>query len=154
MELYRGLTYSIAYRLVSSIKWRPMVNSRLMIFDRHLIFNFPLAKLYSNSLLSSLNARSSLSGGTTVSENQVAQNKSPHTGRVVSPHLRQKLYTYSPRSFQGPDQMISFTNSVRPEVYIDVESHELSDRIDSKGDVTMYEGSPQSYHSGPKENAV
>ena len=51
MELYRGLTYPIAYRLVSSIKWRPMVNSRRMIFDRHLIFNFPLAKLYSNSLL-------------------------------------------------------------------------------------------------------
>ncbi|KZV73836.1 hypothetical protein PENSPDRAFT_262260 [Peniophora sp. CONT] len=103
----------------------------------HLIFNFPLAKLYSNSLLSSLNARSSLSGGmTSTSENQVAQRKSDNNGRA------------------GPGQIVSFANSVRPEVYIDVESHELSDRIDSKGDVTVYEGSQQSYYPGAKSNAV
>ncbi|VDC00698.1 unnamed protein product [Peniophora sp. CBMAI 1063] len=103
----------------------------------HLIFNFPLAKLYSNSLLSSLNARSSLNGGTTsTSENRVAQQKSPHAGRM------------------GPEQMVSFTNSVRPEVYIDVESHELSDRVDSKGDVTVYDTSPQSYYNGGKGDAV
>lgn len=48
--------------------------------------------------------------------------------------------------------MVSFTNSVRPEVYIDVESHELSDRIDSKGDV--YDSSQRSYYTGSKASQV
>jgi hypothetical protein len=30
------------------------------------------------------------------------------------------------------DQMVTFTQTVRPEVYIDVESHEMCDRLESK----------------------
>lgn len=120
----------------------------------HLIFNFPLAKLYSNSLLSSLNARASLDGRMTTSESQGAQHKSPHSGRALVLPIITISFFDGLTFVQGPEQIVSFNNTVRPEVYVDVESHELSDRIDSKpGDV--YDGSQQSYYSpGAKTNPV
>lgn len=54
------------------------------------------------------------------------------------------MHLYKPETFvlihavhavQGPDQVVSFTHSIRPEVYIDVESHEMTDRTDMKSDV-------------------
>jgi len=102
----------------------------------HLIFNFPLSKLYSNSLLSSLNARSGWSTASTSDGQVVNQRKSVKTGIA---------------NRAGPDQMVSFSQTVRPEVFIDVESHEMSDRHESKGGV--FDGS-QEYYSAPRVTAV
>ncbi|KAA1469913.1 hypothetical protein DENSPDRAFT_835603 [Dentipellis sp. KUC8613] len=86
----------------------------------HLAFNFPLSKLYSNSLLSSLNAR--------------------HRGRVL-PESQHKgacqgskvVVNYVSNAPPG-DQIGVFSGStrrVRPEVYVNIESHEMRD-IDRK----------------------
>ncbi|KAI0055577.1 hypothetical protein BV25DRAFT_1865755 [Artomyces pyxidatus] len=76
----------------------------------HLIFNFPLSKLYSNSLLSSLNSRagwkfSSQSGDSITGGNS-----------------------------RRPDVVTFGSGGVRPEVYIDVESHEMVNADDKVTD--------------------
>ncbi|THH18235.1 hypothetical protein EW146_g2704 [Bondarzewia mesenterica] len=72
----------------------------------HLAFNMPLSKLYTNSLLSSLNAR-----------NGWAFNSSSDP----SPSTNDR------RSKRHPDVITLGTSSVRPEVYVNVESHEMTD---------------------------
>ncbi|THH14137.1 hypothetical protein EW146_g6164 [Bondarzewia mesenterica] len=67
----------------------------------HLAFNFPLAKLYSNSLLSSLNSRA----GWKYSSSRDDEQKTTLGRR--------------------PDVLTLGASRVRPEVYIDVESHEM-----------------------------
>ncbi|KAL4080920.1 hypothetical protein J3A83DRAFT_4203351 [Scleroderma citrinum] len=69
----------------------------------HLIFNVPLAKLYSNSLLSSLNAR----GG----------------WRYNTPDISSSLH-YRQTTQQGTVQLQS---GVHPEVFMHIEEHELLD---------------------------
>ncbi|TFY83872.1 hypothetical protein EWM64_g153 [Hericium alpestre] len=87
----------------------------------HLAFNFPLSKLYSNSLLSSLNSRRGWKFSTMSDSDQ----KSPmHVATSATNFLR---------NMQHPDQVVSFnTSTVRPEVYIDVESHEMRDTVEKK----------------------
>ncbi|KAA1469914.1 hypothetical protein DENSPDRAFT_651043 [Dentipellis sp. KUC8613] len=83
----------------------------------HLAFNFPLSKLYSNSLLSSLNSRR---------EWRLSSSESEHKSPV---HVRKSAVNCMPDTPQA-DHIVSFSNSrVRPEVYIDVESHEMRDVI-------------------------
>ncbi|KAI0036516.1 hypothetical protein K488DRAFT_81960 [Vararia minispora EC-137] len=105
----------------------------------HLIFNFPLGKLYSNSLLSSLNARSGWQYSTGTSE---GANQGPNGVPLGKTNVNGRLV---------PDQMVSFTQTVRPEVFIAVESHEMSDRIDSKTEV--YDGSQTYYHARKVDDA-
>ncbi|EGO23892.1 hypothetical protein SERLADRAFT_450188 [Serpula lacrymans var. lacrymans S7.9] len=74
----------------------------------HLIFNVPLSKLYTNSLMSSLNSR----GGwkfTRSSENSDSH-RSAHRGTDV----------------------IQLSSAARPEVFVNVESHQMVDIEDSK----------------------
>ncbi|KZP05241.1 hypothetical protein FIBSPDRAFT_1054207 [Athelia psychrophila] len=77
----------------------------------HLIFNVPLSKLYTNSLMSSLNAR----GGWKFGGN--ANNESS-TGGVITKRASQAVNLGS-------------MTSGRPEVFVQVESHEMID-VDGK----------------------
>ncbi|KAJ3854683.1 hypothetical protein EV368DRAFT_63050 [Lentinula lateritia] len=83
--------------------------------SRHLFFNFTLAKLYTNSLLSSLNSR----GGwkfmdSTSDHNTITTGRSGiYTEHGVSQHVEVNLGHHT-RS--------------RPEVFIQVESHEMMDQ--------------------------
>ncbi|KAL4253774.1 DUF6534 domain-containing protein [Abortiporus biennis] len=82
----------------------------------HLAFNFPLAKLYTNSLMSSLNSRAGWKFQSSESTNQKNIQLSDTYGR----HNR---------------DVLSLTTTTRPEVFINVESHEMVDAPDSKADV-------------------
>jgi len=97
----------------------------------HLIFNFPLSKLYSNSLLSSLNARQNWNfDGSTPGE----------TSHISAP--KKVIGTQSTQVHTGK-QMFRFAPQVQPEVYVDVESHEMSDhqviKMPSIGDSSDYD---------------
>ncbi|KAI0338912.1 hypothetical protein BDW22DRAFT_1432128 [Trametopsis cervina] len=85
----------------------------------HLVFNIPLAKLYTNSLMSSLNSRAGWKYGNTVGkalnmgdtevQHSGGSNESRAAGQAFGSHLR-------------PVQ----------QVFIDVESHELKERADEQ----------------------
>ncbi|KAK0218084.1 hypothetical protein IW262DRAFT_1463526 [Armillaria fumosa] len=75
----------------------------------HLVFNFPLPKLYTNTLLSSLNSR----GGWAYDSS--AESHSHTTGGIVS--------GAAPRSKQGA----RFGTNTHPEVFVTVEQHEMGD---------------------------
>ncbi|KAK0457674.1 uncharacterized protein EV420DRAFT_472015 [Desarmillaria tabescens] len=75
----------------------------------HLVFNFPLPKLYTNTLLSSLNSR----GGW--SYDSSAESHSHTTGGIVSGG--------APRSKQG----VRLDTATHPEVFVTVEHHEMED---------------------------
>ncbi|KAI0647778.1 hypothetical protein C8Q79DRAFT_951904 [Trametes meyenii] len=83
----------------------------------HLIFNLPLSKLYTNSLMSSLNSRQGWKYDTStgvVSEGR-AQARGPQLPRNVN--------------VMRSDQ----TRRLPQQIYIDVESHEMVDVMDVKG---------------------
>ncbi|KAH9933208.1 uncharacterized protein BXZ73DRAFT_101170 [Epithele typhae] len=80
----------------------------------HLIFNIPLAKLYTNSLMSSLNSRAGWSYGSNSSGPATAE--SGNRGRNFG------VRTGGEASQMTPSQ-----------VYVDVESHEMVDVVDAKG---------------------
>ncbi|KAK0488786.1 hypothetical protein IW261DRAFT_1557220 [Armillaria novae-zelandiae] len=75
----------------------------------HLVFNFPLPKLYTNTLLSSLNSR----GGWAYDSS--AESHSHTTGGIVS--------GAASRSKQGA----RFGTNTHPEVFVTVEQHEMGD---------------------------
>ncbi|PBK99250.1 hypothetical protein ARMGADRAFT_1074133 [Armillaria gallica] len=75
----------------------------------HLVFNFPLPKLYTNTLLSSLNSR----GGW--SYDSSAESHSHTTGGIVS--------GAAPKSKQGA----RFGTNTHPEVFVTVEQHKMGD---------------------------
>ncbi|KAL1742402.1 hypothetical protein HDZ31DRAFT_43306, partial [Schizophyllum fasciatum] len=79
----------------------------------HLIFNFCLAKLYTNSLMSSLNSRS---GWGYNSQSQ------------SNPAISSGAKTYS----GGRTVQVGQTTLTRPEVFVQVESHEMIDRGGSR----------------------
>ncbi|PBL01325.1 hypothetical protein ARMGADRAFT_1160541 [Armillaria gallica] len=76
----------------------------------HLLFNFPLSKLYTNTLLSSLNSR----GGWAYDS---SQSHSHTTGGIMSASAGKK----------GGDHVVHFGTNTRPEVFVSVEQHELAD---------------------------
>ncbi|PBK77539.1 hypothetical protein ARMSODRAFT_1012693 [Armillaria solidipes] len=76
----------------------------------HLLFNFPLSKLYTNTLLSSLNSR----GGWAYDS---SQSHSHTTGGIMSASAGKK----------GGDHVVRFGTNTRPEVFVSVEQHELAD---------------------------
>ncbi|KAJ3502287.1 hypothetical protein NLJ89_g8959 [Agrocybe chaxingu] len=96
----------------------------------HLLFNFPLAKLYSNSLMSSLNSRRGwkYTGNTSESRSEGQVNT---TGGVIQ---RRDLQISSKK----PNDMIVVDGTrTHPEVFVHVESHEMrdvqsNDRFDDK----------------------
>ncbi|KAJ3749897.1 hypothetical protein DFH05DRAFT_1518023 [Lentinula detonsa] len=80
----------------------------------HLFFNFTLAKLYTNSLLSSLNSRGGWKFMDSTTDNATVSNRSGiYTEHGVSQHVEVNLGHHT-RS--------------RPEVFIQVESHEMMDQ--------------------------
>ncbi|VDC00701.1 unnamed protein product [Peniophora sp. CBMAI 1063] len=91
----------------------------------HLIFNFPLSKLYSNSLLSSLNSRQGWKLNTDSEEATSAAAMNGNTSR-------------------RPADMVTFGSvPMRPEVFIDVESHEMvhvDDKMIMDSDKTLVSG--------------
>ncbi|KAF9529955.1 hypothetical protein CPB83DRAFT_851894 [Crepidotus variabilis] len=81
----------------------------------HLLFNFPICKLYSNSVLSSLNSRFSWKFGNNAgSESQ---------GRITSTGN----FAVAGRANKN-SEALNIEHHSSPEVYIHVESHELHDR--------------------------
>ncbi|KAJ3486409.1 hypothetical protein NLI96_g4270 [Meripilus lineatus] len=93
----------------------------------HLAFNFPLAKLYTNSLLSTLNSRAGwkiqTSRSTTGQKNPLSDGV--HHGRDI----------------------LSVTTTTRPEVFVNVESHEMVDPTYSKSDVKWDPQNPRMFNS-------
>lgn len=89
----------------------------------HLIFNFPLSKLYTNSLMSSLNARS----GWRYREDEKIH--SSHTKSIE--HRRADVVNLS---------------SHRPEVYVHVESHAM---VDSSAKSGLYPGDSKRWSPEP-----
>ncbi|KAA1469912.1 hypothetical protein DENSPDRAFT_650841 [Dentipellis sp. KUC8613] len=86
----------------------------------HLAFNFPLAKLYSNSLLSSLNAR------------HTCRRSAPEPQYMNTVYVAKSSSEYTSSNAPG-DHVGGFTRPrVQPEVYIDIESHKFEARVDSK----------------------
>ncbi|KAJ3766162.1 hypothetical protein EV361DRAFT_999535 [Lentinula raphanica] len=80
----------------------------------HLFFNFTLAKLYTNSILSSLNSRGGWKFMDSTTDNATVTNRSGiYTEHGVSQHVEVNLGHHT-RS--------------RPEVFIQVESHEMMDQ--------------------------
>ncbi|KDR82573.1 hypothetical protein GALMADRAFT_237962 [Galerina marginata CBS 339.88] len=82
----------------------------------HLLFNFPLAKLYSNSLMSTLNSRgiwmtgrSGLSTGKDAEENTISMNNMNANRAPVPPNMK-------------ASDMINLNGIKRAEVYVNVES--------------------------------
>lgn len=84
----------------------------------HLTFNFALAKLYTNSALSSLNSRSGLTGTNLANMNDSSQSHSRH--RPSLGILRKQGDVIDLRA-AGPRQ------PTITEVYVDVETHEMKD---------------------------
>jgi len=86
----------------------------------HLLFNFFLCKLYSNSLMSTLNSRGGWSNGPS----------GMSTGKDMEDHTKSLPNTYKPQVHpppMKPSEIINFTSSRHTEVYVNVESHELKD---------------------------
>ncbi|EDR08161.1 uncharacterized protein LACBIDRAFT_297494 [Laccaria bicolor S238N-H82] len=82
----------------------------------HLLFSFPLSKLYTNSLMSSLNARHKVFYGSTT---QPSTMDGINTSSAMVPP--------SQRVHNSKQDMISFGAPARPEVFVHVEHHELRD---------------------------
>lgn len=83
----------------------------------HLLFSFPLSKLYTNSLMSSLNSRHKVFYGSTT---QPSTMDGINTSSAMVPP--------SQRVHNSKQQdMISFGAPARPEVFVHVEHHELRD---------------------------
>ncbi|KAI0036513.1 hypothetical protein K488DRAFT_40942 [Vararia minispora EC-137] len=94
----------------------------------HLIFNFPLGKLYSNSLLSSLNSRAGWK------YNSNSEDISSMGGQLS----------------RRPDMVTFGSVPIRPEVYIDVESHEMA-HVDDKTDGKTLRSNGSSPDTTPRD---
>lgn len=84
----------------------------------HLLFNFPLAKLYTNSLMSSLNSRTGWRFQSTETEKK--------SGIELAS--------------RRPD-VLDLSTVTRPEVFISVESHEVVDGMNDKPDIEWTQSS-------------
>ncbi|KAF8645264.1 hypothetical protein AX16_008088 [Volvariella volvacea WC 439] len=93
----------------------------------HLIFNFPLSKLYTNSFMSSLNSRN----GWKYSEDEGMHNS------IKSSEIRR------------PDHVLHLSS--RPEVFVHVESHEMRDTASADKPGTLSDG-PRQWSSDRKNN--
>ncbi|KAF8964340.1 hypothetical protein BDZ97DRAFT_1757935 [Flammula alnicola] len=100
----------------------------------HLLFNFVLCKLYSNSLMSTLNSRGIwMSGPSGMS-----------TGRETEDHATSMNNNYRPQIVQPPpmkpSEIISFNGKKHTEVYVNVESHELQDGTGMRSQLPLGKG--------------
>ncbi|KAK7029630.1 hypothetical protein VNI00_014328 [Paramarasmius palmivorus] len=87
----------------------------------HLIFNFPLAKLYTNTLMSSLNSRSGWAFDSSQPRSR-SQPNAPSSGGLAVTTIGGTRTKTNNIVRLGPQ---------RPEVFVHVESHELQDRVAS-----------------------
>ncbi|KAG7444302.1 uncharacterized protein BT62DRAFT_235335 [Guyanagaster necrorhizus] len=91
----------------------------------HLLFNFPLSKLYTNTLMSSLNSR----GGWAYDSSANNHSHSHTTGGIVS-----TSGGTASRTKKSDTAVLRFGANTRPEVFVSVEQHEMGDiqRIESE----------------------
>ncbi|CDO69998.1 hypothetical protein BN946_scf184973.g8 [Trametes cinnabarina] len=92
----------------------------------HLIFNLPLSKLYTNSLMSSLNTRQGWQYDSSRTRSSQLQDPLPRLPRNVT--------------LIRPDRA---KRQPQPQIFIDVEEHEMVDVVDMKG--KSLSGTRQSY---------
>lgn len=95
----------------------------------HLIFNFPLCKLYTNSLMSSLNARAGWRFFSS-SRDFAAMDSDGFAIGIRSPPIAASEMGFSQSSTSGlmkPLDVFHSRGISRPEIFIHVESHQLSD---------------------------
>ncbi|PBK99237.1 hypothetical protein ARMGADRAFT_1074123 [Armillaria gallica] len=84
----------------------------------HLLFNFPLSKLYTNTLMSSLNSR----GGWAYDSSANNHSHSHTTGGIVS-----TSGGTASRTKKSDTAVLRFGANTRPEVFVSVEQHEMGD---------------------------
>lgn len=87
----------------------------------HLVFNYSLSKLYTNSLLSSLNSR------------RVASHDGPQTDTEDDGYTpssgtwRRSMGKTFTSSFKHDNDIVNLSRPPRPEVFVHIEEHELAD---------------------------
>ncbi|KAF8968727.1 hypothetical protein BDZ97DRAFT_1755025 [Flammula alnicola] len=100
----------------------------------HLLFNFALCKLYSNSLMSTLNSRGIWTSGPS----------GMSTGRETEDHATSMTINYRPQIVQPPpmkpSEIINFNGKKHTEVYVNVESHELQDGTGMRSQLPLGKG--------------
>ncbi|KAF8960043.1 hypothetical protein BDZ97DRAFT_2077715 [Flammula alnicola] len=89
----------------------------------HLLFNFVLCKLYSNSLMSTLNSRGIWMRGS----NEITSGNDPRATGTVSPDNVLSFRAPPPSPIKTAPTF-GYSTGPHTEVYIDIESHELQDR--------------------------
>ncbi|CDO78282.1 hypothetical protein BN946_scf184674.g4 [Trametes cinnabarina] len=104
----------------------------------HLIFNLPLSKLYTNSLMSSLNMRQ----GWQYDTSRGVGNQSRDQSRRMS--LPRNVNVVRPDQIRRP----------QPQIYIDVEQHEMVDIVDMKGQPFSDNLKDQVYRPSDKPHTV
>lgn len=113
----------------------------------HLIFNFPLSKLYTNSLMSTLNSRAGWTDDSDSKDLQSFGGDGTVDGLNKNPRQTRLANVVQLGTTQSTDS--------RPEVFVHVESHEMVDSPSSKfptSDSTEFDDSRKWPMRGGKED--
>ncbi|KAH6906843.1 hypothetical protein BKA70DRAFT_1493717 [Coprinopsis sp. MPI-PUGE-AT-0042] len=103
----------------------------------HLLFNYPLSKLYTNSMMSSLNSRRVNFQGSVVESDEDGNSHS--TASKIGG-------TGFTSTFRRDNDIVNLNRPPRAEVFVQVEEHELSDaKIGSMDGINEGNSSPQAY---------
>ncbi|KAH6917760.1 hypothetical protein BKA70DRAFT_1553972 [Coprinopsis sp. MPI-PUGE-AT-0042] len=103
----------------------------------HLLFNYPLSKLYTNSLMSTLNSRRTLVNGSVVETDEDGNSHS--TASKIGG-------TGFTSTFRRDNDIVNLNRPPRAEVFIQVEEHELSDaKVDNMNEVDERSSSTKPY---------
>ncbi|KAF9483392.1 hypothetical protein BDN70DRAFT_873897 [Pholiota conissans] len=101
----------------------------------HLLFNFMLCKLYSNSLMSTLNSRGVwMSGPSGMSQGKDSED---HSQSAMHNTYRAQIVQPPP---VRPSEIISFNGKKHTEVFVNVESHELQDNSHLRSQLPLGKG--------------
>ncbi|KAJ3559307.1 hypothetical protein NP233_g11298 [Leucocoprinus birnbaumii] len=142
MIVDRIIRVTVQTGLITSIV--AIANIAIFVSDAtgtHLIFNVMLSKLYSNSLLSSLNSR----GGWKFNQLSTTPSSSPQAATDISTFQAENTPSFLSVSPRGPNSGASPSSKARgllkglafkrgadhlqPEVFVHVESHEMQDAM-------------------------
>ncbi|KAH6909958.1 hypothetical protein BKA70DRAFT_1275576 [Coprinopsis sp. MPI-PUGE-AT-0042] len=105
----------------------------------HLVFNYCLSKLYTNSLLSTLNSRR-----VNIYGSNVETDEDGNDGYSTASKIGGTGFT---STFRRENDIVNLTRPPRAEVFVQVEEHELADvkLDDSMEEINEKSSSPQSY---------
>ncbi|KAH6874255.1 hypothetical protein BKA70DRAFT_1350839 [Coprinopsis sp. MPI-PUGE-AT-0042] len=109
---------------------------------RHLVFNYCLSKLYTNSLLSTLNSRR-----VNIYGSNVETDEDGNDGYSTASKIGGTGFTSTFRRETKLQDIVNLTRPPRAEVFVQVEEHELADvkLDDSMEEINEKSSSPQSY---------